>query len=307
MVIGYPTFNIFNHQNSTNPEVYCSSTPFWKSIIPFPNNPWNESVFKLHGFWISFAEFHAFSIFSACIGCTSTKGIVFCWIPGVQNEGLGGYREMVIPTSPNTLGPGWLKDDEQILPNDTSSFPEVSDRKTTIQKKVLSLHRRQKHHHQFIFSNLVGRIIWLLGIGWSAEVAYRAVLAWESRTVSQIIVFSNCSSLDLSKRFKCHPTTNTTFGFSTVFILKHCRFQTQKTLPNKHIPVKSCFPKFFLRITPSPFDFPSYSKNDHQRPKKGLPHNVAIGIPNEYTVPTTPWIPSPTPLRVQVRRSAGWW
>ena len=29
------------------------------------------------------------------------------------------------------------------------------------------------------------------------------------------------------------------------------------------------------------------------------PHNVAVGIPNEYTVPTTPWIPSPTPLRVQ--------
>lgn len=165
MVIGYPTFNIFNHQNSTNPEVYCSSTPFWKSIIPFPNNPWNESVFKLHGFWISFAEFHAFSIFSACIGCTSTKGIVFCWIPGVQNEGLGGHREMVIPTSPNTLGPGWLKDDEQILPNDTSSFPEVSDRKTTIQKKVFSLYRWQKHHRQFIFSNLVGRMIWLLGIG----------------------------------------------------------------------------------------------------------------------------------------------
>ena len=34
----------------------CSSTPFWKSIIPLPNNPWNESACKLRGFWTGFGS-----------------------------------------------------------------------------------------------------------------------------------------------------------------------------------------------------------------------------------------------------------
>ena len=56
------------------------------------------------------------------------------------------------------------------------------------------------------------------------------------------------------------PTTNTTFGFSTVFILSHCRFQTKKTYPtntSRSNRVKHPF-----------FDSQLLKKNDHQRPKK---------------------------------------
>lgn len=123
--------------------------------------------------------------------------------------------------------------------------------------------------------------------------------------------------IDLSKRrFKCHPTTNTTFGFST-----HCRFQTQKTLPNKHIPVKSCFSQIFVEPNP-PFDFPSYPKNNDQRPKKRLSYTVYSNHLSQFSLPQPhcPWrsgFPTNTQFQQlhgfhhqrlgEFRRSAGWW
>lgn len=200
MVIGHPTFNIFNDQNSTNPEVDFHPHPLKIDHSPFPTTLEMRLCLNSMGFGSHAVEFHAFSIFSACIGCTSTKGIVFCWIPGVQNEGLGGYREMVIPTSSRwalvglrmnkfsqligLTSPSFVAEfhSDQNFPSswvktpfsvevdlvtllDTEPKTELMIAKQPFRERCCPYTGRKKNHRRFIFSNLVGRMIWLLGIG----------------------------------------------------------------------------------------------------------------------------------------------
>lgn len=71
------------------------------------------------------------------------------------------------------------------------------------------------------------------------------------------------------------PTTNTTFGFSTVFILSHCRFQTKKTYPTNTSRSNRVFPRFFSNKTTA-FWFSQLLKkttiNDPKNIKKRVYH-----------------------------------